>query len=485
MLKISQLLGIFLTFSCMVNGMEMPIEQRGTKRPAEEPSSEPTEKKAKIDLVTLVGMGGEEVKVPLVIASLSATLKGAIDLSQEQGADKSNIRIPLEGIARDVLKVLFDLVIFCTDLKTGITYLEKFKLAAPNPTLVKLYLMYGSKFNILGNIIANVKSVLNGFNDPQRDGKQKPYFFVDLLKACNYLDIPVIVPIVAGLAALEIHKRKLTAQQIQELALSGLHDIYYEVAKQYYILFRYRTPIGEATMNEERSVNRTKVQNFLNEAFGDGWGLTIQEAQKYHLVSGEDVGLGRLWGLGLGSLQGVTAEMVGNNLNLKDNNFTYITQKDFAGLKSATKIDLSNNPLMGIDDDTFNGFNQLESLNLSRTLFTSIARGDELKLPSKYNINSAVFAPISGSLKTLFLENNQLEIIGDSLFNNIGAGTALFFRQGQEPLVISKPYPYMASNVYDDTSNNIQLRRMVEAVKKASRGAEKYFCYFFLKPRLF
>lgn len=484
MLKISQLLGIFLTFSCMVNGMEMPIEQRGTKRPAEEPSSEPTEKKAKIDMVTLVGMGGEEVQVPFVIASLSATLKGAIDLSQEQGADKSNIRIPLEGITKDVLKALFDLVIFCTDVRTGTTYLEKFKLIGlPNSTLVKLYFMFWNKLNILGNIVGNVKSVLNGFNDPQGDGKQKPYFFVDLLKACNYLDIPVIVPIVAGLAALEIHKRKLTAQQIQELALSGLHDIYYEVAKQYYILFRYRTPIGEATMSRERSVNLTKVQNFLNEAFGDGWGLTLKEAQKYHLVLVEDVKLGRLWGLGLGSLEGVTTEMVGNNLNLKENNFTYITQKDFAGLKSATKIDLSNNPLKSVADDTFNGFNQLESLNLSGTLFTSIARGDELKLSSKYNINPAVFAPISGSLKTLFLENNQLEIIGDSLFNNIGGGTALFFTRGQEPLVISKPYPYMASNVYDDTSNNIQLRRMLEAVKKASRATEKYFCYFFLKPR--
>jgi hypothetical protein len=480
-------LGISLIWVFTANAMEMPEEPRGTKRPVEEePSIQPQKKtKAEVPPPGSVILDARDGRVIFSrdLAMASHTLRGLIEIHEAAGGE---LIFPLESIESDTLLMLFLLVTInkqpvSTFVKPeDIERMKKDFGFTANTPIAAIYPMAPSKLSVLNGIKNRVennfkkKQGKDFFNSPTRDGNTRPYAFVDLLKALNFLDIPELNPIVAGIAAVEIHNKGLKAEDIKNLDLGGLGYLYYDVAKQYFIIYRN----GVAGHDRE-------IRDFLNKAFGYEWGLTMEEVKKYNMM--QATANNQLANIALGSMKGITAEMLseGGYLDLKGNNFTYLKRGDFDHLGSRLiGIDLSDNPLIGIEEGTFTHLTQLKSLNLSRTQFTSIARDDELTGPRDYNLDPAVLGPVVGTLEKLLLGGEQLQIVGDTLLSLLRPGTALFFMRGQESLVINKSFVYTSANLYNSGSNDLQLRNMQKMAKSAFKGFP-YFIYFFLDKSWF
>ena len=129
-------------------------------------------------------------------------------------------------------------------------------------------------------------------------------------------------------------------------------------------------------------------------------------------------------------------------LNLSNNRINIIADDSFAGLANLKEIDLSNNQLSALPPNVFNKSHQLERLSLQNNsltlitsdLFSSLSQLKVLNLSrnsiSSHLISSQTFSGLTG-LVTLDLSFNKLTKIEDEIFLSLTSLEKIFLHNNQ------------------------------------------------------
>ncbi|XP_073953099.1 uncharacterized protein [Choristoneura fumiferana] len=194
-------------------------------------------------------------------------------------------------------------------------------------------------------------------------------------------------------------------------------------------------------------------------------------------------------------------------LDLSHNNIAHFESKSFKSLEQLSSLKVSDNPLTGsIEEGTFDGLNLLPSLDISNCLITRLDNGsfvgmtvlDKLNV-SHGNITELQFNSLSylsnvqtidmsynqlsvfdvnttdlTNLRTIFLNNNLLQVISRTLFNGMSVLSKIILSHNRIYTLNKEIFYGVGDLRYLDLSYNKDLAFDVSFVEKAENLEKLY-----------
>ena len=269
--------------------------------------------------------------------------------------------------------------------------------------------------------IDSIRAILDRINSGEI--AINPTIIKDALNAANFLQVsPAVLQALARQYAIYVHDNCITLDDLNDL----IADVLPEIARQYYL--HYGKPLQHSSIKD------------------GSWGVSVRELLENDLVpaikyitSEPQLYLSGCYINSLDGLQDIPEIDKVKHLSLEYNSIATIEQDAFNGLNNLRILYLKHNQVAAIEKGAFNGLG-LTGLFLEHNRITTVQKGvlnglnSLVFLKLKHNQVAAIeqdaFNGLN-SLRWLYLNNNQITIILQGAFNGLNNPRMLYLKHNQ------------------------------------------------------